>query len=514
MKAILFSMLIIFLCLFNANAQKEKFKVNSNTSEIIKKSPFNLNYVVQLNENEYLNIFMLRIFKINANLEIIQENELPKEYLKKNITYVSLQKMGSQYLAYFTLYDKKKEEMSLYQIAIDKTTLKWSDNPVLIGSVYQNTGNFYNEGEFFFSKSKNNQMLLITGVHASKKTDGLKAKLEVSKGENTLGEISCSFWVLDQELKTINSRDKFIINRGLSVLEFKNFACDNTGNVAMNVYDQIVNSLNANEGESKITLYIHRVYFFDLKGNNKEFKTDKKIRLGSSCLSFSPNGEYLDFVSIAIGSRFYYSAIGTYALRIKISDFSTEYDQVRYFDADDFLDKTELSKIDKNEEFAISGLSNMLDIYYDKEENVNAIMEKRAVQPGVENNPSVYHYSDIIIETNLNSEEEENQPIIIKRDIYKTNYVEKGAGVLFKSENLFIWSGSKVYKINFEEKSYKVAEIIDSEYETKLKTRKNTNVLMESRMPSNYIIINNTKGLGKYFSYERFILKSINIDEE
>ncbi len=429
---------------------------------------------------------------LSSDLKVKSQKLLTMSSHNRRLNYIQLMKTGNKYVLFFTFKNQKKAKEYLFFVQVDPSDLTWVDSPKKLGEIGYNKNKRYTSGYFDLAYSENNKFIIITGIEPYFQPN---KKSKSKKSDKISREFS--FWLLNDKLNVVNHRKDYKVeSKSGANIYMKRFKCDQEGNVyivAENEKTRVMRLSEARKKGKNSLVELENLNYYIIKlpideGDDIEFETDPELLLVDLNIGFSPDGKYVDAVGILYeevsGND---AATGVHAIRLNKSDleevegYSHQFDEqfIKKINADVLKSakksaSRKKSKRGKSEgkkriafyENAISALTCVMDVLYNKDGNVVALMERQWLEivtkttrnsDGTTSTTTYYlwHYGDIVIASGIESESNEAKFSYIKKDDFSQIQYLKGAEVKLNDEGeIHVFAQRSLYRLNLESLEY------------------------------------------------------------
>lgn len=509
MKRLIFILVVLAGFHNTLFAQTEKFKVNETRSKDLSFKGESIVSVEKMSDGNMLVLgqkFTKRRYSsskasylaiLSSDLTVKSQKMLTMSVHNRRLNYTKLMKTGNKYVLFFTFKNQKRAKEYLFFVQVDPSDLTWVDSPKKLGEIAYHKNKRYTSGYFDLAYSENNKFIIITGIEPyfqSSKKSKFSAD-DVVKRE-------FSFWLLNDKLNVVNHRKNYKVeSKSGANIYMKRFKCDQEGNVYIVAENEKIRSMRISEarkkGKNSLT-ELENLNYYIIKlpmeeEEDIEFETDPGLLLVDLNIGFSPDGKYVDAVGILYeevsGNE---AATGVHAIRLnkgnleEVEGFSHQFEEqfLKKINADVLKSAKKSASKKKTKkgksagkkrvafyENAISGLTCVMDVLYNKDGNVIALLERQWLEIVTKTRTNsdgstttttyyIWHYGDIVIAAGLESESGEPEYRYISKDDFSQIRYLKGAEVKSNGDGgIYIFAQKSMFKLNTETLDYSTYKI-------------------------------------------------------
>lgn len=434
---------------------------------------------------------------LSSDLKVKSQKLLTMSAHNRRLNYIKLMKTGNKYVLFFTFKNQKKAKEYLFFVQVDPSDLTWVDSPKKLGEISYNKNKRYSSGYYDLAYSENNKFIIITGIEPY-----FQPNKKSKTRQSDIVRREFSFWLLNDKLNVVNHRKNYKVeSKSGANIYMKRFKCDQEGNVYIVAENEKTRNMRMSEAKKKgknsltetenLNYYIIKLPMDE--GEDIEFETDPELLLVDLNIGFSPDGKYIDAVGILYeevsGNE---AATGVHAIRLnksnleEVEGFSHQFEEqfLKNINAKGLKSAKKSASRKKTKkgksavkkritfyENAISSLTCVMDVLYNKDGNVVALLERQWLEivtnttrnsDGSTTTTTYYlwHYGDIVVAAGLESESIEPKFTYISKDDYSQIRYLKGAEVKSNGDgDIYVFAQKSLFRLNTETLEYSTYKV-------------------------------------------------------
>ncbi len=439
-----------------------------------------------------------KLFKLDEKMNVKSMATLSVEVMDKDLESIDIKMLGDQLCAFYYFNNRKQFKQYLFTQLINPSNLKPIGKMMKIAETPITKKQKNISPIFNIRFSPDNKLILITNDKTiAPRTRRERRAAEVQKNHKI------NFWIYNEKMELVNFVKEFSFGKGNT--EFLDVAFDNQGNIGFIGFEKIeTKSKSKKIDKDKSEVTGNSIILKIVKKNNEEIvlKIAEKLQFTSARMVYNPNTNNIALVGLlyAAGGS---NGIYTEQINLETGELVNENEIKFSKDLIKAVDKISRSakreeptskrkqkkqdKRDKKRDAAIKkmdyieNLTRLGECYYNDSNELIVVAQQfywYAVTTTTTDSKGrtttttnyYYVYNDIITFKLDDQAELEEFGIVPHHNVFVNFQVYKDYYALYNSEDIYVYSGFRIGKVNFNNKASDLKPIKNIETFTARKT--------------------------------------------